>query len=329
MRLIAMMLFGLATAGVGQEVTAQITEKSASYALVRCESQRGRENYCQTDTDRGVRLLRELSRGVCQPGRNYGFDRNGVWVSDGCSAEFEIGWRGGQSQTPGYGWGYDEEPEADETFLCESYSNRYSECEVRAPGGVRLVQQWSRSPCIEGQTWGTSRNGVWVDRGCRAEFAVNQYGGGRPGQPGYGHGQPGYGQPGYGQPGYGQALIRCESRDNRQVRCPANVGRGSVELVNQLSRTICSERENWGYDSGSIWVGSGCRGEFQILAPVQTQLLLCESRDNRRRQCPAQGRYVKFVRQLSRSQCIEGQSYGIDRNGVWVDQGCRAEFEVR
>jgi hypothetical protein len=23
---------------------------------------------------------------------------------------------------------------------------------------------------VQGQTWGTDRRGVWVDRGCRAEF---------------------------------------------------------------------------------------------------------------------------------------------------------------
>jgi hypothetical protein len=35
-----------------------------------------------------------------------------------------------------------------------------------------LVRQRSGSPCIEGRTWGRDRSGVWVDRGCRADFEV-------------------------------------------------------------------------------------------------------------------------------------------------------------
>lgn len=37
---------------------------------------------------------------------------------------------------------------------------------------------------------------------------------------------------------------------------------------------------------------------------------------------------IQFVRQLSGAQCVQGQTYGIDRGAVWVTQGCRAEFEV-
>jgi hypothetical protein len=37
---------------------------------------------------------------------------------------------------------------------------------------------------------------------------------------------------------------------------------------------------------------------------------------------------VRLVKQLSREACVEGVSWGFDRDGIWVDQGCRAEFEV-
>jgi Protein of unknown function (DUF3011) len=39
-------------------------------------------------------------------------------------------------------------------------------------GGVRLVKQLSREACVEGVSWGFDRDGIWVDKGCRAEFAV-------------------------------------------------------------------------------------------------------------------------------------------------------------
>ena len=39
-------------------------------------------------------------------------------------------------------------------------------------GGVRLGKQLSREACVEGVSWGFDREGIWVDQGCRAEFAV-------------------------------------------------------------------------------------------------------------------------------------------------------------
>lgn len=37
---------------------------------------------------------------------------------------------------------------------------------------------------------------------------------------------------------------------------------------------------------------------------------------------------VRLIRQISRSACIQGRSWGYDHRGVWVDRGCEAEFEV-
>ena len=37
--------------------------------------------------------------------------------------------------------------------------------------GVRLVRQTSKSPCVQGRSWGYDRNRIWVDRGCEGDFA--------------------------------------------------------------------------------------------------------------------------------------------------------------
>jgi hypothetical protein len=37
---------------------------------------------------------------------------------------------------------------------------------------------------------------------------------------------------------------------------------------------------------------------------------------------------VRLLKQLSREACLEGVSWGFDRDGIWTDQGCRAEFAV-
>jgi len=58
------------------------------------------------------------------------------------------------------------------------------------------------------------------------------------------------------------------------------------------------------------------------------RVIRCESVDNRQRYCATGGAYARIVRQLSRSSCIEGRSWASDQRGVWVDHGCRAEFEL-
>ena len=53
----------------------------------------------------------------------------------------------------------------------------------------------------------------------------------------------------------------------------------------------------------------------------------CESNDGRYVECAANTRAgIQLVRQLSRAPCIEGRSWGYGRAGIWVAQGCRAEF---
>jgi hypothetical protein len=35
-----------------------------------------------------------------------------------------------------------------------------------------MVKQRSDAPCRQGYSWGYDHNGIWVDHGCRADFAV-------------------------------------------------------------------------------------------------------------------------------------------------------------
>ncbi len=61
---------------------------------------------------------------------------------------------------------------AKERITCESQNYRYHYCKVDTDNRVKLKDQISRSPCIEGQTWGYDQRGVWVTSGCAAEFEV-------------------------------------------------------------------------------------------------------------------------------------------------------------
>ena len=58
---------------------------------IRCESSNGRYKYCSAYTDNAVTLTRQLSSTKCRAFRNWGYDKHGVWVDDGCRAEFRVG----------------------------------------------------------------------------------------------------------------------------------------------------------------------------------------------------------------------------------------------
>ena len=56
------------------------------------------------------------------------------------------------------------------TLACRS-AGGYERCAASTAGGVVLQRQLGGT-CTEGVTWGFDPGGVWVDRGCAAEFAV-------------------------------------------------------------------------------------------------------------------------------------------------------------
>ena len=65
------------------------------------------------------------------------------------------------------------DPRSRQTVRCESTDMNYRLCAVSGTvRGARLVRQLSGSACTEAQTWGWKADGVWVDKGCRAEFEV-------------------------------------------------------------------------------------------------------------------------------------------------------------
>ena len=132
----------------------------------RCESDNRRQRYCSVDTRGGVRMTRQLSSTPCMRGRNWDYDRHGVWVSHGCRAEFIAG-AGDDDGYYGDGSGYGRD-----LVRCESRDNRQRRCNVAIGRGVELVRQLSRSRCVQGSNWGWDRGGIWVDRGCRADFRV-------------------------------------------------------------------------------------------------------------------------------------------------------------
>src|SRR6266478_1612430 len=55
----------------------------------------------------------------------------------------------------------------------------------------------------------------------------------------------------------------------------------------------------------------------------------CNSDDMKRHSCSVDTRGgVSLATQHSNSACTEGYSWGSDNQGIWVDHGCRADFNV-
>ncbi len=133
-----------------------------------------------------------------------------------------------------------------QVMTCSSNDGKRHYCGVDTSRGVRLSRQISGSPCIQGQTWGHDRRGIWVDRGCRAEFFAGRGGGMRP-------------------PGPPAQIIRCSSDDGRRNYCSLNgLDQRRIQMTRQISGSPCEQGRTWGVDRRGLWVDRGCRAEFQV-----------------------------------------------------------------
>jgi hypothetical protein len=135
----------------------------------------------------------------------------------------------------------------------------------------------------------------------------------------------------------GRRTVRCESENNRYAYCPT-YSNGRVRLQQQLSNAPCRQYETWGADGdgSGIWVRNGCRAIFVVRGGGGGgggggRTITCKSEHYRYNRCPAYvgGRRVRLNNQLSDASCVRGSSWGVDRDGIWVNNGCAAEFEIR
>jgi len=164
----AVALLSVAVADVQAQNSGYYNNQYAAEEIVVCESVKNRTQYCQMDTRRGVVLINQLSRSACIEGETWGVDRRGLWVTQGCRAEFQAA----RSIAPGPSRRLRDDRQG-VLVVCESRSSDQTYCPVRIRGGVQLNRQLSRTECVQGYNWDYDRRGIWVDQGCRAEFLVN------------------------------------------------------------------------------------------------------------------------------------------------------------
>ena len=82
-------------------------------------------------------------------------------------------------QPPRPGPGYPPPPVYHTEYIrCESYRNYgVDECYINPyrVQTIRLYNQYSYEPCIQGRTYGWNRDRIWVADGCRATFEIVRY----------------------------------------------------------------------------------------------------------------------------------------------------------
>lgn len=135
---------------------------------VTCQAMGNTQRACPIPAGGEVRLVRQISTQPCRLGMTYGVDASHIWVSNGCSAEFEVTSGG----TGGAGGGAGGGAALPQRVSCASNDGARAECRIRAGGQVQLVQQLSTAPCTRNSTWGTTTGAIWVTKGCRGEFEV-------------------------------------------------------------------------------------------------------------------------------------------------------------
>ncbi len=242
-----------AFAGVIALASWSLPADAAPVSRVRCESKDGRWQHCGLPEGKGdVMLLRQLSRNACIRNNSWGVDAEGLWVARGCRAEFG---REGDEEAEST----DEGTTRKRSLRCESRGHGMEHCAIEIAGSVRLTRQLSRMDCELGESWGYDENGIWVARGCGAEFEVETVSR-RSGQflrRLFGSDDAASQTATMGRP------LRCESIDGQRKECKIG-GVTRVELVRQLSRATCLADKNWGWDAEHVWVSQGCRAEFML-----------------------------------------------------------------
>jgi hypothetical protein len=210
-------------------------------------------------------------------------------------------------------------PQAALRMSCSSDDMRRHFCAVDTTGGVQMVRQKSEAKCIQNRTWGYDNRGIWVDRGCRAEFEVGVAAVAVIDRDGEFH-------------GWGESyIVYCPSDDMERVWCPADA-RFGVRMIRQRSEAACIEGQTWGYGKRGIWADRGCRADFRVVGDWQSRaaaLVYCPSDYMNRNFCPVDTRDGVFIiRQRSEADCVFNRTWGYDRDRIWVDRGCRADFEI-
>jgi hypothetical protein len=141
---------------------------------ITCSSDDGKRHFCNMHEFDDARLLNQRSGSPCSRGDTWGVEGHSIWVDRGCRADFQMMMRGGAGYEPGGpGYGGPGSNNQGQQIRCSSNNMNYVRCRVSGKiAGAQMNRQISGSACVQGETWGWDKKGLWVDKGCRADFTV-------------------------------------------------------------------------------------------------------------------------------------------------------------
>jgi hypothetical protein len=203
----------------------------------------------------------------------------------------------------------------DELVRCESSSRETVRCGADTRGGVVLQRQLSRAGCWYDETWGFDARGIWVSNGCRADFALGR------------------------TTATSQAYGETPASDEGITGSDVALGAGAVLVLGAIAAAVLANQNNDDNDSNDDRYtdrnrrrdGNRDRSYGGSKDPWgRDQVVRCESDGKKERYCKVNTRRgVELYRQHSKARCRYGSSWGYDRKGIWVDEGCRADFLIR
>ena len=112
-------------------------------------------------------------------------------------------------------------------------------------------------------------------------------------------------------------------RGRGRSETPARPHSAGVVLVRQSGEGNCVLGRTWGFDAKGVWVADGCRATLRL--PTIGPPLACAAAAGAREVCPANtSAGVALVGDTP--GCALGRTWGYDRDGVWVADGCQGTF---
>jgi hypothetical protein len=77
-------------------------------------------------------------------------------------------------------------------------------------------------------------------------------------------------------------------------------------------------------------IGNYSFGLFNAVKKARKTIMKCESHGYKFAECDAgfPAGNAKLVKKFSKSACVKNRSFGVKENMLWVDKGCRGNFEV-
>lgn len=195
---------------------------------------------------------------------------------------------------------------AENTITCESQNGHTNRCRANTSGGVALVTQLSKAGCYQGNTWGYDNRFIWVSNGCRAVFRVGS--------------------------------TEHHSGHDSDAAAAAVAGIALLALGAAAAHNSHDEDSRQRYDDYDSYRSydrynddRDYRQQYNTYRDNhRVDTVSCASENNRYHYCraPVRNGHVRLVRQHSKSSCRFHEDWGYNRSGVWVENGCRATFEI-